>query len=73
VYQGVRDVLELGRRKRSPMYNHGMDSKVPTVLAPRRRREAVPVTKTVTHAPQQGVPGRHFAHRELLGDDRAGR
>jgi len=36
--EGFEDVLELGRMKRSRMYDLGMDSEVPTFLAPRRRR-----------------------------------
>jgi N-methylhydantoinase A len=36
--EGFEDVLELGRMKRSRMYDLGMDAEVPTFLAPRRRR-----------------------------------
>jgi len=36
--EGFEDVLELGRMKRSRMYDLAMDSEVPTFLAPRRRR-----------------------------------
>jgi N-methylhydantoinase A len=36
--EGFEDVLELGRMKRSRMYDLGMDPEVPTFLAPRRRR-----------------------------------
>jgi N-methylhydantoinase A/oxoprolinase/acetone carboxylase beta subunit len=35
---GFEDVLELGRMKRSRMYDLDMDPEVPTFLAPRRRR-----------------------------------
>jgi len=36
--EGFEDVLELGRMKRSRMYDLEMDPEVPTFLAPRRRR-----------------------------------
>ena len=36
--EGFEDVLELGRMKRSRMYDLDMDAEVPTFLAPRRRR-----------------------------------
>src|SRR5262247_3441976 len=36
--EGFEDVLELGRQKRSRMYDLEMDPEVPTFLAPRRRR-----------------------------------
>src|SRR6202008_2377417 len=36
--EGFEDVLELGRMKRSRMYDLAMDREVPTFLAPRRRR-----------------------------------
>src|SRR5947207_1594673 len=36
--EGFEDVLELGRMKRSRMYDLDMDPEVPTYLAPRRRR-----------------------------------
>jgi len=36
--EGFEDVLELGRMKRSRMYDLQMDPEVPTFLAPRRRR-----------------------------------
>jgi N-methylhydantoinase A/oxoprolinase/acetone carboxylase beta subunit len=36
--EGFEDVLELGRMKRSRMYDLDMDPEVPTFLAPRRRR-----------------------------------
>ncbi len=36
--EGFEDVLELGRMKRSRMYDLAMDPEVPTFLAPRRRR-----------------------------------
>jgi N-methylhydantoinase A len=39
--EGFEDVLELGRMKRSRMYDLAMDSEVPTFLAPRRRRLGV--------------------------------
>src|SRR5262245_48673981 len=38
---GFEDVLELGRMKRSRMYDLAMDPEVPTFLAPRRRRLGV--------------------------------
>jgi N-methylhydantoinase A/oxoprolinase/acetone carboxylase beta subunit len=38
---GFEDVLELGRMKRSRMYDLEMDPEVPTFLAPRRRRLGV--------------------------------
>src|SRR5678816_4253495 len=36
--EGFEDVLEMGRLKRSRMYDLDMDPEVPTFLAPRRRR-----------------------------------
>ena len=39
--EGFEDVLELGRMKRSRMYDLAMDPEVPTFLAPRRRRLGV--------------------------------
>jgi N-methylhydantoinase A/oxoprolinase/acetone carboxylase beta subunit len=39
--EGFEDVLELGRMKRSRMYDLGMDPEVPTFLAPRRRRVGI--------------------------------
>jgi len=36
--EGFEDVLELGRQKRSRMYDLDMDVETPTFLAPRRRR-----------------------------------
>ncbi len=39
--EGFEDVLELGRMKRSRMYDLSMDAEVPTFLAPRRRRLGV--------------------------------
>jgi N-methylhydantoinase A/oxoprolinase/acetone carboxylase beta subunit len=36
--EGFEDILELGRMKRSRMYDLGMDPETPTFLAPRRRR-----------------------------------
>ncbi len=39
--EGFEDVLELGRMKRSRMYDLAMDPEVPTFLAPRRRRIGV--------------------------------
>ncbi len=39
--EGFEDVLELGRMKRSRMYDLGMDAEVPTFLAPRRRRVGI--------------------------------
>src|SRR5919109_479011 len=38
---GFEDVLELGRMKRSRMYDLGMDPEVPTFLTPRRRRVGI--------------------------------
>jgi N-methylhydantoinase A len=40
--EGFEDVLELGRMKRSRMYDLAMDAEVPTFLAPRRRRLGIP-------------------------------
>jgi N-methylhydantoinase A len=40
--EGFEDVLELGRMKRSRMYDLAMDPEVPTFLAPRRRRVGIP-------------------------------
>jgi N-methylhydantoinase A len=39
--EGFEDVLELGRMKRSRMYDLAMDPEVPTFLAPRRRRVGI--------------------------------
>ncbi|MBI2205254.1 MAG: hydantoinase/oxoprolinase family protein [Candidatus Rokubacteria bacterium] len=39
--EGFEDVLELGRMKRSRMYDLGMDPETPTFLAPRRRRVGI--------------------------------
>jgi N-methylhydantoinase A len=39
--EGFEDVLEMGRQKRSRMYDLGMDPETPTFLAPRRRRVGV--------------------------------
>ena len=39
--EGFEDVLELGRMKRSRMYDLEMDPEVPTFLAPRRRRAGI--------------------------------
>jgi len=39
--EGFEDVLELGRMKRSRMYDLAMDPEVPTFLAPRRRRMGI--------------------------------
>src|SRR5262249_43588733 len=36
--EGFEDVLELGRQKRSRMYDLDMDPETPTFVAPRRRR-----------------------------------
>ena len=36
--EGFEDVLELGRQKRSRMYDLDMDAETPTFVAPRRRR-----------------------------------
>ena len=38
---GFEDVLELGRQKRSRMYDLDMDSETPAFLAPRRRRVGI--------------------------------
>jgi N-methylhydantoinase A len=40
--EGFEDVLELGRQKRSRMYDLDMDPETPTFLAPRRRRLGIP-------------------------------
>ena len=40
--EGFEDVLELGRQKRSRMYDLEMDPETPTFLAPRRRRVGIP-------------------------------
>jgi N-methylhydantoinase A/oxoprolinase/acetone carboxylase beta subunit len=39
--RGFEDVLELGRQKRSRMYDLDMDPETPTFLAPRRRRVGI--------------------------------
>ena len=39
--EGFEDVLELGRQKRSRMYDLDMDVETPTFLAPRRRRVGI--------------------------------
>jgi N-methylhydantoinase A/oxoprolinase/acetone carboxylase beta subunit len=39
--QGFEDVLELGRQKRSRMYDLDMDAETPAFLAPRRRRVGI--------------------------------
>ena len=39
--KGFEDVLELGRMKRSRMYDLAMDPETPTFLAPRRRRVGI--------------------------------
>ncbi len=39
--EGFEDVLELGRMKRSRMYDLDMDPEAPTFLAPRRRRVGI--------------------------------
>jgi N-methylhydantoinase A len=39
--EGFEDVLELGRQKRSRMYDLDMDPETPTFLAPRRRRVGI--------------------------------
>src|SRR5215510_14268031 len=39
--EGFEDVLELGRQKRSRMYDLNMDAETPTFLAPRRRRVGI--------------------------------
>ena len=39
--QGFEDVLELGRQKRSRMYDLDMDPETPAFLAPRRRRVGI--------------------------------
>jgi N-methylhydantoinase A/oxoprolinase/acetone carboxylase beta subunit len=40
--EGFEDVLELGRQKRSRMYDLDMDPETPTFIAPRRRRIGIP-------------------------------
>ncbi|HEX6209743.1 MAG TPA: hydantoinase/oxoprolinase family protein [Methylomirabilota bacterium] len=40
--EGFEDVLEMGRMKRSRMYDLAMDAEVPVFLAPRRRRIGIP-------------------------------
>src|SRR5262245_63537303 len=39
--EGFEDVLELGRQKRSRMYDLDMDPETPTFVAPRRRRVGI--------------------------------
>ena len=39
--EGFEDVLELGRQKRSRMYDLNMDAETPTFLAPRRHRVGI--------------------------------
>src|SRR6266568_1992453 len=39
--EGFEDVLELGRQKRSRMYDLDMDPETPTFVAPRRRRRGI--------------------------------
>ncbi len=39
--EGFEDILELGRQKRSRMYDLDMDPETPTFLAPRRRRVGI--------------------------------
>ena len=39
--EGFEDVLEMGRQKRSRMYDLDMDPETPTFLAPRRRRVGI--------------------------------
>jgi N-methylhydantoinase A/oxoprolinase/acetone carboxylase beta subunit len=39
--EGFEDVLEMGRQKRSRMYDLDMDGETPTFLAPRRRRVGI--------------------------------
>jgi N-methylhydantoinase A len=39
---GFEDALEIGRQKRSRMYDLNMDPETPTFLAPRRRRIGIP-------------------------------
>src|SRR5437868_3323005 len=65
--EGFEDVLELGRMKRSRMYDLEMDPEVPTFLAPRRRRVGirerldargrvlVPLTETDVRTAVQGL------------------
>src|SRR5437868_8470821 len=65
--EGFEDVLELGRMKRSRMYDLQMDPEVPTFLAPRRRRVGirerldargrvlVPLTETDVRTAVQGL------------------
>ncbi len=40
--EGFEDVLELGRQRRSEMYDLDMDADTPVFLAPRRRRVGIP-------------------------------
>ena len=40
--EGFEDILELGRQKRSSMYDLFMDPETPTFLAPGRRRRGIP-------------------------------
>jgi N-methylhydantoinase A len=40
--EGFEDVLEIGRMRRTRMYDLFMDAETPTMLAPKRRRRGVP-------------------------------
>src|SRR5581483_5538048 len=40
--QGFEDVLEIGRHKRSHLYNLMLEPETPVFLAPRRRRRGIP-------------------------------
>jgi N-methylhydantoinase A len=40
--EGFEDVLEIGRMRRTQMYDLFMDAETPTMLAPKRRRRGVP-------------------------------
>jgi N-methylhydantoinase A len=40
--EGFEDVLEIGRMRRTQMYDLLMDAETPTMLAPKRRRRGVP-------------------------------
>jgi N-methylhydantoinase A len=63
--EGFEDVLELGRMKRSRMYDLEMDPEVPTFLAPRRRRLGIRErldAKGRVLVPLDEVDVRRYAH-----------